>query len=107
MGETDWGREVFDAHWPEARAVSDTDMRFYHGFGLKRGGPRQMFGLRNWIRGLQAARRGYRQGAAVGDPWMMPGAFLVEGERVLWMHRYRVAGDEPDWSELGPWTVSA
>jgi hypothetical protein len=30
----------------------------------------------------------------------MPGAFLVQGDRVLWQHEYRHAGDHPDFREL-------
>lgn len=30
----------------------------------------------------------------------MPGAFLVQGERVLWEHDFAHVGDAPDWNRL-------
>jgi hypothetical protein len=31
----------------------------------------------------------------------MPGLFLVRGERVLWQHDFKHAGDHPDWARVG------
>lgn len=100
MGGMEQGKEVFDAFWPEARAVSDDTLRFYHGFKLKRGSPAEMFGPRNLLRAFAAMRKGYRQGKTGPDPWLMPGAFLVRGREIVWSHKYRFAGDEPDYGSM-------
>jgi hypothetical protein len=92
------GATFFGGLWPEARAVSDLPKRLYTTFGLARGGMTEMFGPDVWISGARAAMKGHFIGAPVGDPWMMPGAFLVQGERVLWRHVSRHAGDHPEWA---------
>ncbi len=37
-----------------------------------------------------------------GSPWTMPGAFLVERDRILWQHIARHAGDHPDYQQFIP-----
>ena len=101
------GSRVFDRLWPEARAVSDESGWFYRAFGLERGGLAQILGPGVWIAGTRAAFKGHLPGKPVGDPRMMPGAFLVEGERVLWRHRYRHAGDHPDFARVGDPALSS
>lgn len=100
MGGMDHGREVFGELWPGARAVSDETLRFYRGFRLKRGSAGEIFGWRTFVRAFQAWKKGFRQKKAGPDPWMMPGAFLVRGPEIIWQHRYRHAGDEPDFSTM-------
>ncbi len=53
-----------------------------------------------WLKALLAARKGNRVRKIVGDPWDMPGLFLVRGDRVLWTWRFRHVGDHPDFSRL-------
>jgi hypothetical protein len=31
---------------------------------------------------------------------MMPGVYLVDGERVVWQHTYQHVGDHPDWGKI-------
>jgi hypothetical protein len=101
MGSPEEGRRFFDDLWPEARAVSDPEKQLYRAFGLARGGAAALFGPGVWLRGLGSARKGHRIGRPVGDPFMMPGAFLVdESGRVAWEHAYRHAGDHPDFSSV-------
>ncbi len=94
------GQAFFGTYWPEARAVADPERRFYSAFGLSRGGIREMFGPGVWAAGLRAMLKGNMGGAPVGDPWAMPGLFLVRENAVLWEHRYRHAGDHPDFSRI-------
>lgn len=100
QGNTQEGRAFFDKLWPEARAVSDSALRFYGAFGLTRGGLRQMFGPEVWLRGAEAALKGHTVGVPVGDPWIMPGAFLIHQQTILWQHTFNHAGDHPDWPKL-------
>lgn len=100
QGDIDQGEAFFKKLWPEARAVSDSDKRFYTAFGLERGGMREMFGAGVWSCGVRAATKGHSIGAPVGDPWMMPGLFLFDEDRPIWSHDFAHAGDHPDWSTL-------
>ena len=82
-------------YWPDARAVADPHKRFYAGFGIGRGGLRQLFGPGVWSAARRARRKGLTQGRGSGDLWMMPGVFLVRGREIVWAHEYAHAGDQP------------
>lgn len=101
QGTVEQGRAFFAGHWPEARAVSDTPLFFYRAFGVGRGGWREMFGPEVWACGLRAVGKGHFIGLPVGDPFVMPGAFLVSSSGdVLWRHDFKHAGDHPDWRRM-------
>ncbi len=101
QGTEEQGRAFFDDLWPEARAVADLAKRFYDGVGLARGSVGQMFGAKVWACGVRAAAKGHFVGAPVGDPWTMPGLFLVEPDgRVAWQHDFAHAGDHPDFARI-------
>ncbi|MFQ3639160.1 MAG: SelL-related redox protein [Chloracidobacterium sp.] len=101
QGTVEQGKTFFAGHWPEARAVSDTPLVFYKAFGIERGGWRELFGPEVWSCGLRAARKGHGIGFPVGDPFVMPGAFLVSPSgAILWGHDFKHAGDHPDWTSL-------
>jgi hypothetical protein len=100
QGSVEEGRRFFHRFWPEARAVSDKDLVFYRAFGLRRGGVRQILGLRVWGPGLRALLRGSTVGIPRGDPWMLSGFFLVREERILWRHLSRHSGDLPELAAL-------
>lgn len=100
QGGLDKGREIIHGLWPGARAVSDSDLSLYHAFGLGRGSLGQLFGPSVWKAGLRAARKGHAIGKPVGDPWIMPGLFLIADEHIAWSHDFRHAGDHPDLTEV-------
>ena len=100
QGTSTEGRVFLSRAWPEARAVADRQKRFYEAFGVARGGLRQMFGPGVWAARRRAADAGHAQGERLGDVWMMPGVFWVEGGRVVWRHAYGHAGDAPDFERL-------
>ena len=96
QGSPTQARAQMRSYWPNARVIADPEREFYALFGLERSTLRQSFGL-GPLRARQRARaKGHTQGSAEGDVWQMPGTFLVRGERVLWSHEYRHAGDLPD-----------
>ena len=98
QGSVEDGKAFFDRLWPEARAVSDFPRDFYNAMNIQRGGLKEMFGAQVWACGVRATLKGQRIGAPVGDPWVMPGLFLVEQNgTVLWQHDFAHAGDHPDW----------
>ena len=100
QGSPTEGRAFLRRYWPAARAVSDPELRVYAAFGVERGGLRQMFGPGVWAAKRRAESKGHESGERSGDIFMMPGAFLVEGGRVLWSHHYRHAGDHPEFERL-------
>ncbi|MEM7116233.1 MAG: peroxiredoxin-like family protein [Chloroflexota bacterium] len=101
QGSVAEGEAFFDGLWPEARAVSDSPKQFYNAFGLKRGGLKEMFGPQVFACGLRAARKGHTIGKPIGDPWEMPGMFLVSQDgAVLWQHDFSHAGDHPNFKEI-------
>ena len=100
QGTVEDGRDFFNRFWEGARAVSDKDQYFYRAFGLTQGGLGQTLSPTVVACGLRATLKGYTNGRLVGDVWMMPGAFLVEGARIVWTHHYEHIGDHPDFQAI-------
>jgi hypothetical protein len=94
------GGIFFGRYWPEARAVADASKRFYNAFGVGQGGAKEIFGPGSLVAGARAALKGNVPGKAVGDPWTMPGLFMVERDAILWQHTFRHAGDHPDFGQI-------
>lgn len=90
------GELFFAERAPGARAVADPEGVLFDAFGLRRGSLLELLGPSVWWRGLRALSRGHFVGKPAGDTLRMPGAFLVRGRRILWSHRARHAGDQPD-----------
>jgi hypothetical protein len=100
QGSVAEGRALLRRDWPEARAIADPELSFYEAFGVNRGSLLQMFGPGVLGAGMRAKRKGHSNGPRSGDIYRMPGAFLVRGDRVLWEHGYRHAGDHPDFRNI-------
>lgn len=102
QGDNDQGEAFFRRLWPEARAVSDMPRKFYTAFDIQRGGLKEMFGAGVWACGVRASTKGHTIGAPVGDPWVMPGLFLIDpvSGQSLWQHDFAHAGDHPDWAKI-------
>ena len=77
-------------------AIEDPDAELYRAFEIRRGGFREMFGLRAWIRGIVAFLRGNRIGRKVGDGWTLPTVIGIDGGSIVWRHDGEHAGDHPD-----------
>lgn len=97
------GERFFARFWPGARAVADFETELYDAFGLERGNFGQVAGPRVWWRSFLAMLRGNFAGRPVGDPWLLPGVFLIRDGRVLREHRSRHAADHPDFARLSQW----
>ncbi len=78
--------------------ISDPERVLYHAAGLERGTFGELFGPRNLVRAIAAARHGV--GYAIGDPLQMPGTALVRDGRPIRVHRHRFAGERPDYATL-------
>jgi hypothetical protein len=72
------------------------DLSAYKAFKLERGfwrtlGPSALF------RGVQAMRKGFRQGRSAGDLWQQGGVFVIgPGSKLIFQHRNKFAGDHAD-----------
>ena len=80
--------------------VSDPDRKLYKGLGLRRGRLWQMLSPRVFWRGLKSILAGYLPGSVIGDPFQLPGAFLLHLGQVIKSHTYRDASDRPDYVSL-------
>lgn len=100
QGSVEDGADFFNRLWPEARAASDPERELYAAFGLERGGIKELFGAEVVACGIRAARKGSFVGTPVGDTRMMPGAFLVQANQILWQHNYRHIADHPDFAKI-------
>lgn len=100
QGDLEETKEFFEAYWPEARVVADPERGLYASMGLKRGTFGEIAGLRVWTCAIRAMSKGHFIGKPVGDPYLMPGAFLVQGDQMLWNYPYKHQGDRPDWGKV-------
>lgn len=81
---------------PNVVAIEDPEAELYRAFAVRRGGMREMFGLRAWRRGLAAFSRGHVIGRKIGDGWTLPTIVVIEARHVIWRHDGEHAGDHPD-----------
>ncbi len=84
LGTPEQGDVFFSTYAPEAHAVSDPRQRFYRALGVPRAAKLQLLDPRVWACGIRATRKGHTAATPVGDPFVMPGLFLVEGDCVTW-----------------------
>ena len=82
--------------------LSDADKRAYQAYGLSRTTPRDLFlSPHLYARGFQATLHGHFVGMPKGDPFQMPGVFIVEpGGIVRYAHRHKDAADNPPNADL-------
>lgn len=72
------------------------DLSVYNAFGLERGVAKTL-GFSSLVRGIATMSKGFRQGRAEGDLWQQGGLFLLgPGDRMLFAHKDRFAGDHGD-----------
>ncbi len=107
LGSVADGEDFFRKHAPGAHAIADEGGRLYGAFGIKRGTFGQLFGPSVIACGLRATRKGHGPGRPIGDPWMLPGMFVVEGDQILWSHEARHAADHPDFARIPEFVLEA
>lgn len=87
--------------WSGARQIADPEAYLYENFQLKRASFSQVFGWKNWKRGVTAGLfKGLGVGKAVGDGFQMPGVFVIVKGNIEDGFRHRFAGDIPPYEEL-------
>ena len=82
--------------------LSDAEKHAYHAYGLSRNSARELLmSPRLYARGFQAALHGHFIGMPKGDPFQMPGVFVVDaGGIVRCAHRHKDAADNPPNADL-------
>lgn len=96
QGSVEQGPMFFDDLVDDVEAIADPDAELFELLGVERGGMREMFGMRAWLRGVQALSKGHLVNRKIGDPWTLPTVFAVEAHTIVWVHRGEHAGDHPD-----------
>jgi peroxiredoxin len=81
--------------------ISQPQRELYRAFGLKRGTAGQVLGAGVWWRGVRAALvAGHGLGRPEGDPFQMPGAFVLHRGGVAAAFRHHSSADRPDYLAL-------
>lgn len=92
-----WFRDRFA---PTSTVLTDPDLVTYRLIGA-RSGMWNTIGPRTWAAGLRAFRRGARQGAVRGHAFQQGGVLvLAPGNRLVFEHISRAAGDHPDVADV-------
>jgi hypothetical protein len=86
---------------PGVNCYSDPTTDSYKRYALARGNASQLFGPAVWLKGAQVSTDGSFDGLPlgrpVGDPFQMPGVFVVDMDgRVVFAYYSAHAGDYPD-----------
>jgi len=101
MGKPAETERFCGARAPGLLCFCDPEAASYHAFGLTRGTNEQLFGPAVWLKGVQVTLEGRFEGLPigkpVGDPFQMPGVFVIAPDgRVTFAYYSRHAGDYPD-----------
>jgi hypothetical protein len=94
------GRAFLRRSWPEVRAIADPELAFYEDFGVEQGSFLQVLGPRALLSTRRARAKGHDFGERSGDPWRLPGVFVVRGDAILWTHRFAHQADHPDFGAV-------
>ena len=81
-------------------SVADPQLTLYQALGLKRGRLMQMIGPKVPWAWLKATMAGHLMGRTKGDPFQLPGAFLLHHGQVVKGRPYRNVSDRPDYVVL-------
>ncbi len=101
MGKPDETEAFCAERAPGVNCFSDPDAAAYKLYGLGRGNAQQVFGPAVWLRAAQVTTDGTFDGLPigkpVGDPFQMPGVFVIDTDgRVRMAYYSKHAGDYPD-----------
>ena len=79
--------------------IADKNLTYYQSFGLEKGSLRQLFGLKNMLRGLEimATKKIMYRAKVDGDSTQMPGIFLVHKGEVTKAFIHDYISDKPDY----------
>lgn len=101
MGKPEETEQFCAERAPGVNCYSDPSVNAYRLYGLSRGAADQLFGPAVWLKGAQATLEGKFDGLPlgkpVGDPFQMPGVFVIDRDgRVVMAYYSKHAGDYPE-----------
>ncbi len=83
------------------RHISDVNQELYKKYGLRKTTIKSLLGLPNWWRAFVAGLlKGHLIGKPAGDPFQMPGIFVLHKNRILNKFTYQYVSDRPDFIGL-------
>lgn len=100
QGTIEQGNEFFDKFWKNQIHISNTDLSLFHFFKIRIGKIKDTLGIRTFIKGIISFfKNGFKiwQTKQIGDKYMLSGTFLFQKGKLIWAHRAKYAGDEPNW----------
>lgn len=94
--------EFFTQHFPGASHISDTSLSLYNLFGIQKLKGLNFFDPRMIMKGFRLSILGYRNKLGMGNIYLLSGTFLFLKGELVWSHRPKRAGDEPNWKKIIP-----
>lgn len=92
-----FGRKVA----PGVTLFVSPDTAAHRAYGLRRGRPWEVVNVRTVVRGTQLAARGILPRVPTGDPFLLPGTFVIDRTGRVTYARYAAdVSDNPDWTAL-------
>ncbi|GLR16367.1 peroxiredoxin-like family protein [Portibacter lacus] len=82
--------------------VQDSECKYYQEFGLVKGTFNQLFGFKNWVRGVDAAiiKGNGVSWKQLGDGFQMPGVFLIDNGDIKYSFVHNSAADRPNYLDI-------
>lgn len=87
---------------PGVEHISDPNCELYSTFGLAKGGPSQLLGLKNLIRGFDISLKTKSLPSLrfIGDGFQMPGIFMIDKGNIVDRFIHLSASDRPNYDEM-------
>lgn len=90
----------FEEHYPEAAYISDTDLSLYNLFSIRKMKGLHLIDPRMVWKGIMLSFKGYTNQLGFGNLYLLSGTFLFLNGKLVWSHRAKRAGEEPDWKKI-------
>jgi len=103
MSDNKIAEQYFDEYnLPGVHHISDPHCELYSAFGLAKGGPSQLLGLKNFMRGFELTVKSRSKPALrfIGDGFQMPGIFMINKGNMVDRFVHLSAADRPDYDEM-------
>ena len=87
---------------PGVNHISGPSCELYSSFGLAKGGPSQLLGLKNLIRGFDISMntKSLPSLRFIGDGFQMPGIFILDKGNIVDRFIHLSAADRPNYDEM-------
>ena len=94
------GKDFFNKRFPDARHISDPKLKLFTLFGINRLKGLHLFDPRMILKGFKLVLKGYGNQFGKGDVFLLSGTFVFLNGNLVWSHRPKRAGDDPDFRKL-------